>query len=82
MELCSRIVSLLHEIILSWSYNLYAIRSSKIFILLKRLFYIVNRVIFNKLRFDWKGRKVIEIYAKNYIRSLIEKWKIITSVVK
>lgn len=73
MEPCSRTVPPLHGISLSWSHNLCAVHPLEIFTLPGTFSSIVNRIISEKLRSDWKTRKIVEIYVKGCVRSLIEE---------
>lgn len=82
MEPCSRTVSPLHRIVSSWSHNLCAVHPSEISTLAETSSYATNRIISDKLRSDWKTRKVVGTHAKGCARFLAEEWKVVASVVE
>lgn len=82
MEPCSPTVSPLHGIVSSWSHNLCAVHPSEIFTLAETSSYATNRIISDKLRSDWKTRKVVGTHAKGCARFLAEEWKVVASVVE
>ena len=82
MEPCSRTISPLHGIVSSWSHNSCAVCPSEIFTLPQTSSYAPNRIISDKLRSDWKTRKVVGTHAKGCARSLAEEWKVVASVVE